>query len=65
MKEKKSEGKSKIIVNIDSIHCADCALNIERSVEHLPGVLSAEVSYIHQASSLLVILNSMRLLRKT
>ncbi len=44
--EKKFEGKSKIIVNIDSIHCADCALNIERSVEHLPGVLSAEVSYV-------------------
>src|SRR4030065_1286415 len=46
MEEKKFEGKSKIVVNIDSIHCADCALNIERSVEHLPGVLSAEVSYV-------------------
>src|SRR5512139_2791705 len=45
-KEKKFEGKSKIIVNIDNIHCGDCALNIERSVEHVPGVLSAEVSYI-------------------
>ena len=45
-KEKKFEGKSKIIVNIDTIHCADCALNIERSVEHLPGILSAEVSYV-------------------
>jgi Cd2+/Zn2+-exporting ATPase len=46
MEEKKFEGKSKIIVNIDHIHCGDCALNIERSVEHLPGVLSAEVSYV-------------------
>jgi Cd2+/Zn2+-exporting ATPase len=46
MEEKKFEGKSKIIVAIDGIHCADCALNIERSVEHLPGVLSAEVSYV-------------------
>jgi len=46
MEEKKFEGKSKIIVDIDRIHCADCALNIERSVEHLPGVLSAEVSYV-------------------
>jgi Cd2+/Zn2+-exporting ATPase len=45
-KEKKFEGKSKIIVNIDNIHCGDCALNIERSVEHVPGVLSAEVSYV-------------------
>src|SRR4030067_1888697 len=45
-KEKKIEGKSKIIVNIDNIHCGDCALNIERSVEHVPGVLSAEVSYV-------------------
>lgn len=46
MGKKKFEGKSKIIVDIDSIHCADCALNIERSVEHIPGVLSAEVSYV-------------------
>jgi len=44
--EKKFEGKSKIIVNIDNIHCGDCALNIERAVEHVPGVLSAEVSYV-------------------
>ncbi|OGP62746.1 MAG: cadmium-translocating P-type ATPase, partial [Deltaproteobacteria bacterium RBG_13_47_9] len=27
-------------------HCGDCALNIERSVEHVQGVLSAEVSYV-------------------
>ncbi len=45
MEEKKFEGKSKITVNIEDIHCGDCALNIERSVEHLPGVLSADVSY--------------------
>jgi len=46
MVEKKFEGKSRIIVDIEGIHCADCALNIERSVEHLSGVLSAEVSYV-------------------
>ena len=46
MEEKKFEGKSKVVVNIDNIHCGDCALNIERSVEHVPGVLSAEVSYV-------------------
>jgi len=46
MEEEKLKGKSKIIVDIDNIHCADCALNIERSVEHLPGILSAEVSYV-------------------
>src|SRR5208337_3972766 len=46
MEEKKFEGKSKIIVNIENIHCGDCALNIKRSVEHVPGVLSAEVSYV-------------------
>jgi Cd2+/Zn2+-exporting ATPase len=51
-KEKKFEGKSKIIVNIDSIHCADCALNIERSIEHLPGVLSAEVSYVLSSATI-------------
>jgi copper chaperone CopZ len=44
--EEKQKGKSKIIVNIENIHCGDCALNIERSVEHVPGVLSAEVSYV-------------------
>ena len=46
MEETKFEGKSKIIVNIESIHCGDCALNIERLVEHLLGVLSAQVSYV-------------------
>jgi len=46
MEEKKFEGKSKVIITIDNIHCADCALNIEHSVEHLPGILSAEVSYV-------------------
>ena len=45
-KEKKFEGKSKVVLNIEDIHCGDCALNIERSVEHLAGVLSAEVSYV-------------------
>jgi len=44
--EKKFEGKTKIIVPIEDIHCGDCALNIERSVEHVPGVLSAEVNYV-------------------
>ncbi len=46
MGDKKFEGKSKITLDIEGIHCADCALNIERSVEHLPGVLSAEVNYV-------------------
>jgi Cd2+/Zn2+-exporting ATPase len=52
MEEKKFEGKSKIIVDIDTIHCADCALNIERSVEHLPGILSAEVSYVLSSATI-------------
>jgi heavy metal translocating P-type ATPase len=52
MEEKKFEGKSKVTVAIDSIHCADCALNIERSVEHLPGVLSAEVSYVFSSATI-------------
>ncbi len=45
-KEEKFKGKSKLIINIENIHCGDCALNIEHSVEHVPGVLSAEVSYV-------------------
>ncbi len=45
-KEEKFKSKSKLIVNIENIHCGDCALNIEHSVEHVPGVLSAEVSYV-------------------
>jgi Cd2+/Zn2+-exporting ATPase len=52
MEEKKFEGKSKIIVNIENIHCGDCALNIERSVEHVPGVLSAEVSYVLSSATI-------------
>jgi copper chaperone CopZ len=52
MEEKKFEGKSKLIVPIENIHCGDCALNIERSVEHLPGVLSAEVSYVLSSATI-------------
>jgi Cd2+/Zn2+-exporting ATPase len=52
MEEEKLKGKSKIIVNIESIHCGDCALNIERSVEHVPGVLSAEVSYVLSSATI-------------
>jgi Cd2+/Zn2+-exporting ATPase len=52
MEEKKFEGKSKIVVNIENIHCGDCALNIERSVEHVPGVLSAEVSYVLSSATI-------------
>ena len=44
--EKKFEGKAKVTLAINNIHCGDCALNIEKSVEHLPGVLSAEVNYV-------------------
>ena len=51
MEEKKFEGKNKVIVAIDNIHCADCALNIEKSVEHLPGILSAEVSYVMSSAT--------------
>ncbi len=52
MEEEKLRGKSKLIVNIEDIHCGDCALNIERSVEHLPGVLSAEVSYVLSSATI-------------
>ena len=51
MEEKKFEGKNRVIVAIDNIHCADCALNIEKSVEHLPGILSAEVSYVMSSAT--------------
>ena len=51
VEEKKFEGKTKVIVAIDTIHCGDCALNIERSVEHLPGILSAEVSYVSSSAT--------------
>ena len=34
------------------MHCADCALNIERSVEHLEGVLEAHVNYITGAATI-------------
>lgn len=44
--EKKFEGKTKVVINISNIHCGDCALNIEKSVEHLPGILSADVNYV-------------------
>ena len=37
--------KHKITLPIEGVHCASCALNIERSVEHLPGALKASVNF--------------------
>jgi copper chaperone CopZ len=35
-----------MILEVNGMHCADCALNIERSIRHLEGVLDASVNYI-------------------
>ncbi|MCX8117895.1 MAG: cation-translocating P-type ATPase [Desulfobacterota bacterium] len=52
MEDRKIEGPTKLTIDIEGIHCADCALNIERSIEHLPGVLSAEVSYVLSSATI-------------
>jgi len=38
--------RGELVVPVQGMHCADCALNIERSIKHLPGVLEASVNYI-------------------
>jgi Cu+-exporting ATPase len=36
----------KIKINIDGMHCASCASNIERSLKKVPGVKEVNVSVI-------------------
>lgn len=38
-------GSKKVVIPIRGLHCADCAMNVERSVGHLAGVLHASVSF--------------------
>ncbi|MFC1524936.1 heavy metal translocating P-type ATPase [Planctomycetota bacterium] len=45
MDAKKQTSSSKITLPVEGMHCAACALNIERSIGHLPGVLEASVNF--------------------
>jgi heavy metal translocating P-type ATPase len=45
---KEAKGKTRLVMEVEGMHCADCALNIERSIQHLPGVLEATVDYINE-----------------
>jgi Cd2+/Zn2+-exporting ATPase len=36
----------RLAMAVDGMHCADCALNIERSIKHISGVLEAGVNYV-------------------
>ena len=40
------DGRTRMLLEVNGMHCADCALNIERSIEHLEGVLEASVNYV-------------------
>lgn len=37
---------TRLTLTVQGMHCADCALNIERSVRHISGVLDASVNYV-------------------
>jgi Cd2+/Zn2+-exporting ATPase len=37
---------TKLTLSVEGMHCADCALNIERSIRHISGVLDANVNYV-------------------
>ena len=50
--EKTDGGAQQIVLEINGMHCADCALNIERSVGHLEGVLDANVNYINSTATI-------------
>jgi Cd2+/Zn2+-exporting ATPase len=36
----------RLSLDVGGMHCADCALNIERSIKHISGVLDANVDYV-------------------
>ncbi len=38
--------KGELVVPVQGMHCADCALNIEGMIKHLSGVLDASVNYV-------------------
>ncbi|MEK7448199.1 MAG: cation-translocating P-type ATPase, partial [Planctomycetota bacterium] len=38
----------KIIVPVGGMHCSSCAVNIEKSLEHVSGVLKANVNFIEE-----------------
>lgn len=42
----KDGGRTRMVLEVNGMHCADCALNIERSIGHLEGVFEASVNYI-------------------
>ncbi len=37
---------ARLTLAVGGMHCADCALNIERSIKHISGVLRASVNYV-------------------
>ncbi len=43
--DKKRPG-TRLSFSVAGMHCAECALNIERSVKHISGVLGADVNYV-------------------
>ncbi len=45
------KGKNKLVLEVNGLHCADCALNIERSIRHQPGILDATVNYLNQEAT--------------
>ncbi len=49
--EREAPGE-KLVVPIEGMHCADCALNIEHSIEHVPGVLEANVDYVMETATI-------------
>ncbi len=42
----------RLVIPIEGMHCADCALNIEHSIEHVPGVLEANVDYVMETATI-------------
>lgn len=42
----------RMVLPIQGMHCADCALNIQHSLAHVPGVLSADVDYVMETATI-------------
>ena len=46
------DGRNRMVLEVNGMHCADCALNIGRSIEHLDGVLEASVNYMSNTATI-------------
>ncbi len=52
MKHSQSESPTKVIIPVKGMHCASCALTIEKALKKVDGVIDCHVNYANEKASL-------------